>query len=418
LPFKNIIFVSKLFKVSQIELDEIRNNGTEFIALSKSVAKGTDAFYFSPRYEIKLCSINSSWGSKIVQLEKNKYFAEKSYWINLFKKFNSKIYATHSKWSTSAIVATEAINELGGISVIWQTSFYETMWQLSAVNSDIYFPFSSNLSKIEKLNGSAIKYVIGVGYIFDFNFISAKKNAIKIKQSLRNNNAHKIISIFDGSSYEDERWGPGDTNLQKDYQFLLEKVLEEKWLGLIIKSKRPGSLRHRLGNVSEILDSAIRTGRCYFSEDTDYAEKNLSTRPADAAFASDIAIHLCLYAGSAGLEAALTGTPTLLLDRYNLKDSQFYKLDKNKVVFHGIPEMWDAIKEHWEYASIPGFGDWSPIIDDIDPFRDGKAAHRVNSFILSLLDGFKAGYEREEILENAVGIYGKQWGYDKIASVA
>ena len=83
---------------------------------------------------------------------------------------------------------------------------------------------------------------------------------------MRNNNAQKIISIFDGSSSEDERWSVGNTNLKKDYQFVLEKVLEEKWLGLIIKSKKPGSLRHRLGNVSEILDNAITTGRCYFSE--------------------------------------------------------------------------------------------------------------------------------------------------------
>ena len=101
---------------------------------------------------------------------------------------------------------------------------------------------------------------------------------------MNKNNARKIISIFDGGSSADERWGIGNTNLQKDYQFLLEKVLVEKWLGLIIKSKKPGSLRHRLGNVSDILDSAMRTGRCYFSEDSDYGDKNLSIRPADAAY--------------------------------------------------------------------------------------------------------------------------------------
>ena len=231
------------------------------------------------------------------------------------------------------------------------------------------------------------------------------------------NNAQRIFSIFDGGSSEDERWGVGNINFKQEYQFILEKVLEEQWLGLVVKSKKPGSLRMRLGNVSELLDSAIDTGRCYFSEDTDYYDKNLSIRPADAALASDIAIHLCLYAGSAGLEAALTDTPTLLLDRYNLHDSQFYKLDKEKVVFQGLSEMWDNIKEHWEREAIPGFGDWTPIINDIDPFRDGKAAYRMNSFMLSLLDGFKTGYEREEILENAVHSYGKKWGYDKISSV-
>ena len=421
LPHQNIIFASNYYKVNQTELDEIRDSGMEFIALSKSVAKGLDALYFSPKYEIKLSNYNSknnkSSGSKIVQQWENKFLMEKSYWSNLFKQYNAKIYVTHLKWNTSPIVATEAINELGGVSAIWQTSFYETMGLNGIVNSDIYFSFSSNSSKIEKLNGSSIKYIVGVGYIYDFNFIPAKIKAREINHYLKSSKASKIISIFDGSSSEDARWSVGNAALMKDYQFLLEKVVEEKWLGLVIKSKRPGSLRKRLGDVSEILDTALKTGRCYFSEDIDYGDKNLSIRPAVAAFASDIAIHLCMYAGSAGLEAALTGTPTLMLDRYNLRDSQFYKLDKNKVVFQGLAEMWDAIIEHWGREAIPGFGDWSPIMNDIDPFRDGKAAQRVNSFILTLLDGFKSKYDSDKILENAVEIYGNQWGYDKIASV-
>ena len=248
----------------------------------------------------------------------------------MFKKFNSKIYATHLKWNTSHIIANDAIKELGGVSAIWQTSFYEFMELEASVYSDILFCFSSNSSKIEKLNGSAIKYVIGVGYVFDFNFNSAKLNARKIKHYLNKNNARKIISIFDGGSSADERWGVGNTNLQKDYQFLLEKVLVENWLGLIIKSKRPGSLRHRLGDVSEILDSAMRTGRCYFSEDSDHGDKNLSIRPADVAYAPTRPSIWCMYAGSAGLEAALTGTPTLLLDKYNLRIASFINWIKTK----------------------------------------------------------------------------------------
>ena len=180
-----------------------------------------------------------------------------------------------------------------------------------------------------------------------FNFNLAKRKARKIEHYLRKNNAKKIISVFDGGSYEDERWGVGNNCFQQDYQFILEKVLENKWLGLIIKSKKPGSLRRRLGDVSVLLDNVIKTGRGYFSEETDNADKNESIRPAEIAYASDIAIHFCMYAGSAGLEAALTNTPTLLLDKYNLKYSQFYKLEKEKVVFNKLPVMWNAICEHF-----------------------------------------------------------------------
>jgi hypothetical protein len=420
LPKENLIFASKNYTIRQKELAEMRSNEMCFLPLSRSGGRELDTPTFNHKYTINLdyykpiMNLCNSWEQKYIEQQKYKYITEKNYWTDLFKTTGAKIYATHHKWSSYPIAASEAIIELGGVSALWQTSFYETMGLHSAINSDIYFSFSSNSSKLEKLNDSSIKYIVGVGYIFDFNFISAKQKAKKIKHYLKNNNARKIISIFDGGSSEDERWSVSNASFKKDYQFILEKVLNENWLGLIIKSKKPGSLRKRLGNVSEILERAIKTGRCYFSEDVDYGEKNLSSRPAVAAYASDIAIHLCLYASSAGLEAALTGTPTLLLDKYNLKDSQFYKLDKNKVVFHDLSEMWDAIMEHWQQNPIPGFGDWSPIIDDLDPFKDGKAAHRVNSFLLLLLNGFKAGYEREKILEQSVETYGKQWGYDKI----
>ena len=95
----------------------------------------------------------------------------------------------------------------------------KTMGLNGIVNSDIYFSFSSNSSKIEKLNGSSIKYIVGVGYIYDFNFISAKIKAREINHYLKSSKASKIISIFDGSSSEDARWSVGNASLMKDYQF-------------------------------------------------------------------------------------------------------------------------------------------------------------------------------------------------------
>ena len=421
LPHASLIFVCSGHKITQIELDEIRNNGMNFIALSRYVWEGLDAFFFYHIYKCQLDFYNvknrKSWESKIIEQQNNRFITEKIYWTDLFKRCNTKIYATVHKWANHQIAASESINDLGGISVLWQSSFYETMGLTGSVNAIIYFPFSTKISHVEKLNNSEIKYIVAIGYVFDFNFNIAKRNARKIRLYLQKNNAKKILSIFDGGSSEDERWGVGNTYFRQDYQFILEKVLENKWLGLIIKSKKPGSLRRRLGDVSVLLDNVINTGRCFFSEETDNADKNESIRPAEVAYASDIAIHFCMYAGSAGLEAALTNTPTLLLDKYNLKYSQFYKLENEKVVFNKLPVMWNAICEHLTKKPIPRFGDWSPIINEIDSFRDGKAAQRLGTYLHWMNQGFEQGLERDVILSDTAERYGKQWGYDKIISV-
>ena len=41
-----------------------------------------------------------------------------------------------------------------------------------------------------------------------------------------------------------------------NYIFLLEKVLTEPWLGLLIKPKKPATLKKRLGKISDLLQQA------------------------------------------------------------------------------------------------------------------------------------------------------------------
>jgi hypothetical protein len=121
-----------------------------------------------------------------------------------------------------------------------------------------------------------------------------------------------------------------------------------------------------------------------------------------------------MTAGTAGVEAVLTGTPTLMMDRYGFKNSQFYKLGVGKVVFNNWDNLWDNLEEHWKKKPIDGFGDWSPILDDIDPFRDGNASARLTKFLYWLREGFKKGLSKTETLENAVGLYSSEWGEDKV----
>ena len=133
--------------------------------------------------------------------------------------------------------------------------------------------------------------------------------------------------------------------------------------------------------------------------------------------AADIAIHGHLDSATAGLESALTGVPTLLLDREGWPVSRLYNLGPH-VAFRSMEALWGDCLDHWRTpGGIKGFGDWSSMINDMDPFRDGKAAWRIGNYYQWLLEGFKKDLPRLDILASAAERYRKQWGSDKIMSI-
>ena len=63
---------------------------------------------------------------------------------------------------------------------------------------------------------------------------------------------------------------------------------------------------------------------------------------------------------------------------------------------------------------IPGFGDWGPLLDELDPFRDGKSAQRMGDYLNWLIQGFEQGLDKDVIMSDAAERYAKEWGSDKV----
>jgi len=413
-----IIFVSKNHKIERDQLNDIKASNMHFVSLSKYVSNGLDvSLYLENRYNINHNKNKSHYQNLGISQLAIDFEKEKRFWKKLIMDTNSIMYGTHEKWSSKVIPAFAAINEIGGVSFLWQTSFYEFPNPSASVFSDIYFCSSPGLVSTEIKSGSDIKYLVSVGYIFDNHYKDLKPKAIALRNKLHKKGVNKIISFFDGGSSQDKRWGFSNHSLQEDYKFWLEKLLTNQWLGLIIKSKKPGSLPSRLENISELLNKALLTGRCYLIGEANHLDKDLKTRPALAAMASDIAIHQRLDAGSAGVEAVLCGTPTLMFDRYGLKKSQFYQNGNSKIVFNDWSIMWQAIVKNWNTTLKIGLGDWDKIIDNIDPFRDGKAAYRMTSYVKNIHRGLKKGMSSTVIMDNTFKKYSKTWGEDKIVKI-
>jgi hypothetical protein len=344
------------------------------------------------------------------------YNATKSRWVNFFQTHGVKVYLTWFKFDHINMAIADAVEYVGGICAIWQMAFSGFPASNCFTDTDIVFSFSEWSVKIDNKLQSKIKYNVITGYLKDYAAPLVKNEAMSLRKKLELKGAKKIVFAIDENSIDDSRWHTGHSMQRENYSFILEKVLQTPWLGVVFKPKTAKTLRNRLGEVNDILVRAEETGRCYIFESS--GQYTTLASPLLAGLSADICIHGHLSSGTAALECALENIPTLLIDREGCPDSKLYDLPEGKVIFKDWPEAIDAVMEHFQTDDgIPGFGDWSSIIDELDPFRDGKAATRMGTYLHWLIQGFEEGLDRETILADAADRYCRKWGYDKISAV-
>jgi hypothetical protein len=411
---KSLLLYTRRF-LSKKQYEECRKENIDIIAVSIHHEK--DVPHYLPLYNVKttLPSINNHQTtpeSNFVQNQINDYNYLKNYWLSFFERSKAKVHVTHFKNDNTHIAQADALNELGGISALWQLSYEDIPCIDLNASSDIMFAFSPCHALTEQKQGSKIRYHVATGYPGDYRFPLLKRKASEVRKKLKSNGVKKIIAFFDENSSEDGRWSISNSTTCKEYGFFLEKILSEPWLGVVFKPKRPNTLYKRLESINDLMDTAIKTGRCHF-----FMSETNKMPPAIAALAADFAIHSSVMAGTAGLEAALTGVPTLLKDRDNWKISKLYELGEGKVIFNCWEDLWETLANHWKTPQgIIGLGDWSPLLDELDPFRDGKAAERMGAYLHWLIQGFEEGLDKELIMADAAEKYSRQWGADKITT--
>lgn len=344
-----------------------------------------------------------------------RYDVERDWWARLFELTGARVWTSWYKYGPTHCAVADAMASVGGITTLWQRAYEDLPGPECTVATDVFFGFSPNHAALGSAARSVIPYHVAVGYLGDHRFPLVKQEAVRIRERLTAAGARFVLALFDENSADDERWHVGHGIMRSYYALLLEKVLANRWLGLICKPKVARSLRQRLGLVAELLERAEETGRCVILEGG--ALQN-PWPPAVAALAADMTVHGHLAAATAGIEAALAGSPTLLYDGEGWKASPLHALG-DKIVFSSLDDMWEAVAEHASTpGGVPGLGDWSPFLDEFDPFRDGRAAERMGDYLALLLEGLKAGRSRDAVLADAAERYTTRWGDDKVCAVS
>ena len=402
--------------ISEERVVELAQHGIRAIVLNSSATTtpSLPLFSFCPGSgpdSARMPSLGKSSETRWIRRQVEEYWSARNYWAELFRRENVKVFATWYRYDGLHCAIGDAIRSIGGIMIVYQRASQPDPGPEIAIDSDIAFGYSPLDADVDVRSGSIVRYHVAVGYFGDHRFSLLREPAAQVRDQLKRFGAEFIVAFFDENSGPDARWHTGHEFQQHNYAYVLERVLADTSLGLVLKPKVPSTLRRRLGPVADLLERALATGRCFLYEE---GRIQGSFPPAVAAIASDVAIHGHLCASTAGLEAALAGTPTLLLDREGWPVSDMYALGLGRAVFRSWPELWSALEQYRNGTGVSGFGDWSPMLDRLDPFRDGRGAERMGTYMSWLLDGLNRGVNREVVMAEAAARYRQQWGDDKV----
>jgi hypothetical protein len=247
--------------------------------------------------------------------------------------------------------------------------------------ADKFLLFAEGFEPVWNRLGVRPKKFAPNGYPYDGAFARVRNRSLALRDELRARGANTIVCYFD-ESVQHDRFGIFNPESQRREIFaLLAKVMAEPDWGLVVKSQFEFNSPSRLFAGDPMLEQAKATGR--YVELRRGEHRNV-VFPAEAAMAADIAIGHMVGA-TAPLEAALAGVRSIMLDGFNQVRHRRELYAQAPIVYPNVESAITAI-ERWRTGdpAAANVGDWTPILDEMDAFRDGKSAERMHQMILEL----------------------------------
>jgi hypothetical protein len=291
----------------------------------------------------------------------------------------------------------------GAVRFGYEVSCLNTIHHVGLRVEPVNFVWGNHDVRVFLGSGSQAKHMLISGCIISGkNDEQAQKLAKDFASDLRNKGGKLILSFFDSS------FPPFNF-----YRSFFKWLLEDPHLGLLIKSKGSVWSRVKDDGLDGLVEQALKTGRIHILPST--------ASPSDAAIVSDFSVGYLTY--SAIVTSALNGARVLYLENNEINEPQksyctLHSLGPNRCVFNDFDSMKRAVQEYISNPqSNPVLGDVTPVLDDLDPFRDGKAGERIGEYISWYLSEIDKGVSREDALNLATQKYADKWGADKVIPV-
>tara|TARA_Y100001960_G_C14774589_1_gene882282 strand:+ start:528 stop:2606 length:2079 start_codon:yes stop_codon:yes gene_type:complete len=279
-------------------------------------------------------------------------------------------------------------------------SFLPSLADVS-ITTHVFFSWSEHDAQVLMDTGGISKHLLIAGCPLEPPREEDRGKYLALVDEVRNCGANYVLALFDSS------WVSRDF-----YSFFLGWLLKDPKLGLIIKSKKATWSEIQADGLSDLGQMAMKTGRLKVVEK--------KTSPANIATVVDFSIGIGSV--SATVFSAIHGARVLFVDFEHLDQAPFrrptfplHSLGPNRCIFYDFNSVKKAVLEYINNPeSNPNLGDASPVLDLLDPFRDGKGAQRIGEYMGWYMEGRDEGFSRDDALCCATKKYAEKWGEDKV----
>ncbi len=335
------------------------------------------------------------------------------FWRKLLQALNVKVYVSRSTYLFEGL--DMALAELGGCSVAYQFSNQTLPNPTVGTCFDVFCGFATYYREVFARAYSHHAYFIVSGYPYDEISDGLRTRARAVRRQLQAAGAEFILCVFD------ENWSSspyGAVTRDDHIRFLrtfLDWLLEDVTLGVVLKQQFLDNTPIHFPELEAITQAALATGRLHIYGE---GQRIIRTRPSEAALTADLTVNH-IYGATAGLESALAGTRTVLIDLVGYPYSPIVCWGGADVVVKSYADLKRSVAG-WR-SGDPAYGrlgDWSAFLDRLVSLPDGKAADRMGELLRNLVSALEQGHSREWALISATAHYAQQWGSDYVWACA
>lgn len=313
-------------------------------------------------------------------------------YLNLFKRFNVKIFIQHQEVSWIQEAEAQAIKSVGGIMIglHWSNYLnYKAPFHLTPQH--VFFTWGKAHYEFLQKKGNTCEYILPCGIWIGENYST---NSLLKKLS---KNVKFVMSIFD-SDFAYNIYHTAET-FSQFYITIIELLEENPQFAAIIKTKHFDLMDvltniHGGDNIVSKIKYLINQKRIIILDPRLFG-------PVIAAIHADLSV--CYGINSAGIIAGLYGCNAIHWDCAGWLEFPIYKDKNQKIIFSSTNEIKNAVKESAKgNKSIGDFSKWRKKVNYFDDFR-GK--ERMVQFIDFFMEEIIKTCDREHSLQFAVKKY-------------
>lgn len=392
--------------ISKEVIKEIEREGFQWVAIERNVFEGQRFAYWHPsKLPSNLLMKDNPGQSKLDKwliAQANTLLKAVHYWRCFYDDFNIKVQYMPDEGNFDSLAQAIACDLDKRVLIGKQRSESSPhKWHPARYPRHVFFAWNKRVKDHLAVNHEQVGTLVISGYPNDIMQIPKTENETSI---LKSKGTNFLITLFDNVYGADCIFSQG--GMEEFYKSFLQWILDDSSIGLVIKSKKPYVIDN-LFSIRLLLNKAINTGRCIRITD------EWGRFPCHASSGVDIAVGVGI--SSALIESVIAGCKGIHYDMTNLKSHEFYRWGYNRIIFNDLSVMLKSLKRYKANPeSEPQLGDWSPYLNELDPFRDGIGGERMGTYMHWLLEAYDKGKNRDEAIQYANGLYAKQWGEDTI----